>query len=251
MRRSEPMRPESREGIGQGVGAHGADQENRHLPEADFRLPGVLYSFNIADLKRRNAHLGFRTGDKDIEELDRLLTATQSDAVLMARTQSNRWLMLTQQNENARVQAVLDRYKKTELFSAGWEIRALKSGQEKICRESVSAEIKRAVRCLYAPVKTRAALSEAIQQIDEGDHVLPVNRPLALSEISAAMRENGDCVFQYPEHSPECPYCGGWAFTWKDSNDCVLQTDGTCTGCGAKISVRDISQVLGTSLSYA
>jgi hypothetical protein len=73
--------------------------------EAGFRLPGVLYSFNIADLKRRNAHLGFRTGDKDIEELDRLLTATQSDAVLMARTQSNRWLMLTQQNENARSKA--------------------------------------------------------------------------------------------------------------------------------------------------
>jgi hypothetical protein len=87
--------------------------------EAGFRLPGVLYSLNIADLKRRNAHLGLRTGDEDIEELDRLMTAMQSDAVLVARTQSNRWLMLTRENENDRVQAVLDRYKKTEVFSAG------------------------------------------------------------------------------------------------------------------------------------
>jgi hypothetical protein len=30
--------------------------------EAGFRLPGVLYGFNIADLKRRNAYLGLRTG---------------------------------------------------------------------------------------------------------------------------------------------------------------------------------------------
>jgi GGDEF domain-containing protein len=220
--------------------------------EAGFRLPGVLYGFNIADLKRRNAYLGWRTGDEDIKELDRLLTAMQSDAVLVARTQSNRWLMLTQENENDRVQAVLDRYKKTELFSAGWEIRAFKSGQQKICRESVSAQIKRAVRCLYTPIKTRADLSAAIQQINEGDYALPVNRPLALSEISTAMQENRDCLFQCPEHSPECPYCGEQDFAWEDDNEVLLRADGTCTGCGAKISICDISQALGmSSLSYA
>jgi hypothetical protein len=220
--------------------------------EAGHRLPGFLYSFNIADLKRRNAHLGFRTGDKDIEELDRLLKEMESDCVLVARTQSNRWLMLSRRDERDRVQAVLDHYKKTEVFSAGWEIKAFKSGQEKTCRESVSAEIKRAVRCLYTPVKSRADLADAIEQLDEDDYGLPVNQPLALSEVSSMARENWPCVSQHPEHSPECPFCGGREFTWEDGGDSVYFGDGTCEGCGARISISDISQASGmSSLSFA
>src|SRR6202008_3000776 len=38
--------------------------------EAARFLPGYLYCFNIADLKRRNGHLGHGAGDKDIEELE-------------------------------------------------------------------------------------------------------------------------------------------------------------------------------------
>lgn len=216
--------------------------------EAGYRLPGVLYSFNIADLKHRNAHLGFKAGDKDIQDLDRLLTAMASDSVLVARTHANRWLMLVSREEKKDpVQDVLDRYRKTESFSAGWEIKAFKSGQEKVCRETVSAEIKRAVRCLYVPVRTRADLADAIEQIDEQDYALPVNRPLALSEISTLIRENWPCVCQYPEHTPECPYCGGKDFAWEDGDDFLFTGDGACTGCGAKIAICSISQAVGMS----
>src|SRR5260370_16889488 len=63
--------------------------------QALSHLPGFVFSFNIADLKRRNIHLGHREGDHDIADLERLLGAMAGPDCLVARVTRHRWLMVS------------------------------------------------------------------------------------------------------------------------------------------------------------
>jgi GGDEF domain-containing protein len=206
-------------------------------------LPGLLYCFNIADLKRRNSHLGHLVGDKDIEELDRLLKELASDTAIVERIDGQRWLMVSQRNENNRVQAILDRYKRTDRFSAGWQVEATRGGTEKVGRQTVPSEISRAVRCLYAEVKSPAELTAAITTIKDNDYNLPVNRPLLLSTLPKLARKSWHCVAAYPVQEPACPFCQERDFVWEGGDGSYYSGDGTCRTCGAEISIRDISDL--------
>jgi GGDEF domain-containing protein len=206
-------------------------------------LPGFLYCFNIADLKRRNGHLGHLVGDRDIEELDRLLKELASDTAIVERTDGQRWFLLSRRNENDRVQAVLDRYQRTDRFSAGWKVEATRGGTEKIGRQIVSTEIRRAVRCLYAEVKSPAELTAAITTIKDNDYSLPVNQALFLRTLPRLARKSWHCVAVYPEQEPDCPFCRGRDFKWEGGDGSYYSGDGTCRACGAEISIRDISDL--------
>ncbi len=211
--------------------------------EAARCLPGFLYCFNIADLKRRNSHLGHLVGDRDIEKLDRLLKELASDTAIVERTDGQRWFMLARRNENSRVQAILDRYKRTDRFSAGWQVEATRGGTEKNGRQTVPTEISRAVRCLYAEVKSPAELTAAMTTIKDNDYSLPVNRPLLLSTLPTLARKSWRCVAAYPEQEPACPFCQGRDFEWEGGDGSYYSGDGTCRACGAEISIRDISDL--------
>ena len=211
--------------------------------EAARFLPGYLYCFNIADLKRRNGHLGHGAGDKDIEELDRLLRELASDAAIVERTDGQRWFLLSRRDETRRVQVLLDRYKRTDRLSAGWRVDATRGGMRKSSRETVPTEISRAVRCLYAAVGTPAELGAAMTAIEHNDYSLPVNRPLLLLTVPALTRASWRCVGAYPRKEPACPFCQGRDFEWEDGDGAYHSGDGTCRGCGAGISIRDISDL--------
>lgn len=209
--------------------------------EAARCLPGFLYCFNIADLKRRNDHLGHRVGDKDIEELDRLLREFASDTAIVERTDGQRWFLLSRRNETRRVQAMLDRYKRTDRLCAGWQVDATRGGTQKSGRHTVPTEISRAVRCLCAQVGSPTELSAAMTTIEHSDYNLPVNRPLPLSTLATLPRASWRCVGAYPRQEPACPFCQGRDFEWEGGDGSYDPGDGTCRACGAQISIRDIS----------
>ncbi|MGP0089121.1 MAG: diguanylate cyclase domain-containing protein [Xanthobacteraceae bacterium] len=209
-------------------------------------LPGFLYCFNIADLKSWNNHLGIRVGDQNIQELERLLHELASNSAIVERIAGQRWLMVSRRNENDRVQALLDRYKRTERVSVGWRVDAALNGTKKVGRHTMPTELTRAVRCLYAEVKSSAELTAAMTAIEENDYDLPVNRPVPLSAIPTLPREKWCSVAAYPEQKPACPFCQGRDFKWEGGDMSYYSGEGRCRGCGAEIDIRDASEPIST-----
>jgi GGDEF domain-containing protein len=199
-------------------------------------LPGFLYSFNIADFKRRNCHLGHLVGDADIAEFDALIAAAAGADGTAQRVGGDRWLMVSRSNADDRVTDLLERYQRAEPSVSGWRIRASRGGQERTARARLATVIRRAVRCLYTDVAREADLAPAIAALENNNWALPANRPCALSQLSALRREPWRCVDQYPEQAPACPFCGGQQFKWAGGDDC--NSDGACEGCGAEISIN-------------
>jgi hypothetical protein len=137
-----------------------------------------------------------------------------------------------------------DRYQRTDRFSAGWEVEGTRGGTEKIGRQIIPTEMRRAVRCLYAEVKSPAELTAAMTAIKNNDYRLPVNQPLLLRTLSGLARESWHCVAAYPEQQPDCPFCRGRDFKWEGGDDSYYSGYGTCRACGAEISIRDISDCI-------
>jgi GGDEF domain-containing protein len=207
--------------------------------EAASLLPGFLYSFNIADFKRRNCHLGYRVGHVDIAEFDGLIAAAANADGTARRVGGDRWLMLSRANANDRIAAMLDRYQRVEPIVSGWRITANRGDQERIAEAPLATVIRRAVRCLYTEVASQAALAPAIAALENSNWGLPVNRPILLSEVPGPPRQRWQCVDEYPQYDPACPFCGSRQFIWIDGDDC--SSDGTCTGCGAEVAIRNIT----------
>ena len=211
--------------------------------EASERLPGVLYSFNIADFKRRNVHLGYTLGDEDVAELNRLLADAGTKGAFGARTHGDRWFMLAPPDDRRTAWSILERFTRSEPFLVGWEARATKDGVERTRRETVPALMMRVLRCLYAPVTTREELDAAVAGICKNDYSLPVVRPIALSEIPDFERRPWRCVSRYPETRPSCPFCGAREIDSLEGDDAIYGDEGTCKGCGARIVVREVSKL--------
>jgi hypothetical protein len=210
---------------------------------ATASLPGVLYGFNIADLKRRNVHLGFTHGDGDIKDLAAALGALPS--AIVARTHGDRWLVLIPESAaaHASIIAEIDGFARVEPFELGFAVHATRDGQKTSKRTVVRAKIARAVRCLYTRVRTQQEVEEAAKRIEAEDHGLPVNRPIALDEIASMKREPWRCVSRYPEEKPACPSCGGDDFEITEVDGGIYTGSGECTKCRASIEIRDASSL--------
>ena len=207
--------------------------------EAARLLPGFLYSFNIADLKRRNCHLGHRVCDAEIAEFDGLLAvaAARVDGAVQ-RVGGDRWLMLSRSKVHDCIEAVLAAYQRVEPFDSGRRIWAKRDGEERVAKPSLPTVIRRAVRCLYAEVADQTELPSAIAALEDNNWGLPVNCLNPLSKLSVLRRAPWRCVEKYPEQDPTCPFCGSWNFDFTDGDDC--SSDGRCAGCGAEISIHHV-----------
>jgi GGDEF domain-containing protein len=220
------------------------DRVAEYLGRAEGRLPGVLYSFNIADFKRRNGHLGHVAGDADVAELGSTLAALEP-RVVVARVRGERWLLLApdgaeQASSRREVEAVLAAFAREEPLVVGWEVHGVKDGLPRVGREVVASRIRRGVRCLYAHVRTRADLEAAVARIEENDYALPVDRPIALEDVETIARQPWRCVEEYPKRPPSCPFCDTREVEWVDGDGSVYGGDGACKGCGASLSFRDV-----------
>ncbi len=209
--------------------------------EADARCPGLLYSFNIADFKRRNLHLTYVVGDKDIGELDLALKSLASDTAVVSRTHGNRWFLFSARDESIRVRALLDAYRRCDKIWTGWRIDGEKSGERASHEHLVETAIQRAVRCLCARVESADALNDALSGIEKNNWNLPVNVIVPLDQVSAMARAPWTCVAHYPDRHPACPFCGGTEFECEGCDDPIYSGYGTCKSCSAAIDIRQVS----------
>jgi GGDEF domain-containing protein len=207
---------------------------------AALLLPGFLYNFNLADFKRRNSHLGHVVGDADIAEFDGLIAEIARVDGTARRIGGDRWLMLSRANANARIEAMIETYRRADPFICGWRITADRGGERRVAESPVATTIRRSVRCLYTEVADRAALAPAIAALEANNWSLPVDRLHLLSAVFAQPRERWICVDQYPEQNPACPFCGGQKFDWYDGDMDVYSGDGFCKGCRAEVSIHNI-----------
>ncbi|MCC6948827.1 MAG: diguanylate cyclase [Bradyrhizobiaceae bacterium] len=218
------------------------DKTSHFEAMAAQRLPGVLYSFNIADLKRRNSHLGHLRGDEDVKAFDAALRASSPKDAVVGRIDGARWLMLCPRSENDLVQALLERYHRSEPLTVGWRIDARRDAVRKTASAQIDSAISRSVRCLYVDVRNAEALGPAILALCDNDYGLPVGRPLYLPDVARLARQPWRCVSRYPDHDPACPFCGGTRFEWTDGDGAVYSGDGVCQDCGAEVSISQFDE---------
>lgn len=211
--------------------------------EAQARCPGFLYSFNIADLKRRNCHLGLAAGDRDIAELDLALKTLASPMTVVVRLSGQRWLLFSTQDEAARIQGLLGSYKRKEKIWTGWHIDGERPGERAYREWQLEAEISRAIRCIRAVVKIADALEMVMAEIEKNDFNLPLNEIVRLEDISGMARTPWCCVSRYPERSPACPFCGSEEFAWEDGDMSVYSGYGSCKRCRATIDIRQVEHL--------
>lgn len=208
--------------------------------EARALCPGFLYSFNIADFKRRNLHLSYGVGDGDIVDLDRVLKALASDVTPVARVSGQRWFLFSRVDADRAVQSLLDNYKRSEKIWTGWQVDAERSGQRATRTWQVESEIRRAVRCLRAEVESPDALDAAIAAIEKDDYNLPVDRIVPLADVANIPRSAWQCVTRYPEAAPMCPFCSAHDFDCEGVDDSIYSGYGRCNACSANIDIRQL-----------
>jgi GGDEF domain-containing protein len=213
------------------------------LTDAAGRLPAVVYSFNIADFKRRNGHLGHVAGDADIVALERMLAGLGSQ-VLVARVCGQRWLVLAPAAAHGDLESICARFARSDPILVGWELLATKDRGSRFVRETQPSTIHRALRCLCAPVDAPAALALAVARIDEDDYALPVSRPIAIDDVPTLGHTPWRCVQHDPKRPPSCPFCAGRGVAWQEGDSTGNGGEGTCEGCGATLVSHDVSELL-------
>lgn len=210
--------------------------------QAAHYLPGFVYSFNVADFKRRNVHLGHLVGDRDIADLDRALKTLDGETAFVARTGGNRWHLVSRQAMDARVEAVLSGYETSEAVWLGWRAEATRADERAVVERVLAAEVRRAVRCLRADVKSAERLDAALAEIERNDHALPVGRVHNVASLFKGERAGWQCVTRYPTSEPGCALCGGTRMNWEDGDGTVYNGSGKCEGCGATVAITQIDE---------
>ena len=203
-------------------------------------LPGLLAHFDICQLQARNYHLGHNVGDKDIEDLERLIQESVGTDGLFVRVSGDEWLVFYKNPTSELAKNVLRNFCKEEDVKSGWSLSAEKNGVAKRVVNTVPAKIRRAARCLYSLVGPESDCSALIDQLIANNERLPVTEPVSLDSISKIQREHWACISSEPAENPlsrGCLFCGGKELSIEGASD---PGDYTCKKCGAFISVCSI-----------
>jgi hypothetical protein len=151
-----------------------------------------------------------------------------------------RWLLFSENDEDAQVRALLDAYRRTEKTTAGWQIEASRNGVMRSDSLGVTTTISRAVRCLFCEVHSPGDLVHAMKAIAANDYSLPLDRPIALGDVPGLERKRWSCVADYPSERPVCPFCAGHEFEWEGGEGDVYTGYGSCSACGADVSITTL-----------
>jgi hypothetical protein len=206
------------------------------------RFPSALVLCNLADTKRRNAHLGSVAVDQDIATCDALVSSLTELAAgeRCARVSGDEWLFLGADGA-AFARALLEAYALEQPYRAGWRCRATKDGEERNVVAEVTTTITRTMRIVGAVVSSRADLEPVATELAELVWQVPVaifTAPADLASPSSPPVPRWQCVPHYPRPQA-CPFCAGAAFAWTDGDGGVYSGDGTCKTCHAEVSFRD------------
>jgi GGDEF domain-containing protein len=211
------------------------------LREAAPRLPGLLVWLNLADLKRRNAHLGHAVGDADIAAVERLLSALSPARGCWARVGGNTWCWVLPAGSEAAVRTLLDGVARAEAGVHGFEVTATRAETQVRSEQTTPATFLRAVRCLGAQVGAEAALTDALRELEAADFDVPVGRLVWLEEVGTLARVPFRSVVAPGLPAPACALCGG-DVAWRDGDGSVFDGSGVCVRCEARVTARDTSR---------
>lgn len=209
----------------------------------DEPFPARLLLCNLADTKRRNAHLGHAAVDVDIARFDEALRAAAGPRSRFARVGGDEWLVLGDDGP-ALVDAVCTRFGESRPYRAGWRCRATSGGVVREVSETVTTSIARTARFLSAAVRTREEIAPIASRLADAIAGAPVSTPCTLEGLAAPIRPRWCCVASYPEVALYCPFCRATGFEWVDGDSGVYSGDGRCAGCGAVVSFSDAGGLL-------
>jgi hypothetical protein len=215
----------------------------------DERFPAELVLCNLADTKRRNAHLGSLAVDGDIATFDALVTALTNleAAARCARVSGDEWLVLGADGRTFAL-AALEAYALEQPYRAGWRCRATKAGQARSVVEVVTTTIARTVRLLGAVVPSRGDLDPLAARLAEHVWQAPVATFTRLEDLAPPTSPRWRCVTDYPARAYYCPLCAGLDLAWTDGDGAVYSSEATCEACRAELSFGDAGGVLGPPL---
>ncbi len=203
----------------------------------DERFPSLLALVNLADTKRRNAHLGAVAVDRDITDFERALWGAARATDCFAQVGGDAWVVLGA----PRLDAIRAAYARVDAYEAGWRLVAERGGEIREARGAARTTIARDLRALTARVDAASEIPDVVARLDLALFKVPVGElgwDLARAERNAPEGPRWSCVAEYPA-SHECPMCAGAAFAWDDGDGAVYSGDGRCLGCGAAVRLED------------
>jgi hypothetical protein len=200
----------------------------------------LIVLFDIADAKRRNSHLGYRTVDDDIQEMNRLLKLSVGTTGLAKRIGGDEWLAFYPGESLRPVVSLLNAYHQEQRFEVGWRATAEKGNQTKSTERTAPATICRSLRCIYVFTINSSEVDALIDSMLQHNYGLPPDIPLRFSEVITTKKIRWMCVTNYPEESPSCPFCRGSEFDWDEGDSNVYTGSGRCKRCTAYVDITGV-----------
>ena len=217
----------------------------RAVVPAHPTYPSTLVWCDLADFKRRNAHLGHELGDRDIEAFDRGVSRAceQRGASVGARVGGNQWLLLCSEPD-ALVAEIAASYCRSDPYKAGWRCVGMGMGRSKVIEQTVQTVIVRSCRFVGLSVAAEGELQAGAELLERDGWGTEPGVYTAWSEDMPRDFAGWECVRRYPTSYPYCPFCGGVDFDWIDGDSGVYSAEGTCRACRAEVEIQDAGELL-------
>jgi GGDEF domain-containing protein len=196
-----------------------------------------VYYANIADLKRRNLHLGVAQGDRDILELSELLKTKVIGAKgIVEQVGGAEWLFALPNNATNLAGEIVRDFHQQKNIQIGWRASAHK-GTEEIAKseEMIAATIFRSLRIGFLPVSA----IKNIHDVEEFANKTLKLDPDLLTDLSALAgsesRKPWSCVNAVVAEL-KCPTCKSQDLEFDEGTSNLLSA--TCRSCKALIEVE-------------
>lgn len=204
------------------------------------KLPGCLAVFDFADFKRRNCHLGYLAGDKDIEEFESVLNSILSGTDPRLRIAGDKWAVFTSENNLGKINTIIDSFVRSEQVKVGWICKGSLNGRTQQNTTTITSTLSRSVRCAYLRVVHPESLAADIEKLTDYTGGCEVNVPQPFSTETTDQPNRWTCI-TYPSDKRACIFCGHDQFEYLgDPFGPILSMECTCKRCGAHLEFQEI-----------
>jgi len=212
-----------------------ANHVDKFLEEISDVSEGIIAFANLADFKRRNQHLGYEGGNKEIVEFDSIAQTLVRDVEgKVKRVSGDGWLIFLPHIQNlSLLQELIDRFYCKREIEIGWRCEATISGLSKRAEEKRIGTMIRGVRLGFSQFHS-SNLQTRTHLLIDNIYRAEINQPLELdSFLTREIITRWKCIdCDFPEYF--CPHCNLKKFEWTGGADDA--SEGNCNGCGAEVN---------------